>query len=321
MKSKFSTVCLSLGVFIALCVLAPTRSQAWEQLWVASRDNDTVKAYDGITGSYVGNVASGGGLDQPYSLALGPDNGLYVASYGTDQIKRYNWGTGAFIDNFVPAGGAAGANGPIGLTFGPNTNLYLTSFTDERVKQYNGTNATFINSGGAGSIVQPNSLTFGPDGSIYVAVRGDHVQRYNPTTLAYIDNFVSPGSGGLASAVDLTFGPDGNLYVSSFSPVGVRKYNEFITSQYAEDTGLGRAWGIAFGPDGNFYVSCNIPDVDQNSVKRYNGTTGAYMGNFVTPGLGGLSGAFDIIFVPEPSSALLLLVSGAVLLRRKIGNR
>ena len=39
------------------------------------------------------------------------------------------------------------------------------------------------------------------------------VLRYNGTTGAFIDAFVSSGSGGLDMPSGLTFGPDGNLYV------------------------------------------------------------------------------------------------------------
>ncbi len=73
---------------------------------------------------------------------------------------------------------------------------------------------------------QPAQLTFGPDGNLYVASRADDaVHRYNGTTGAYIDTFVTSGSGGINGNVGLAFGPDGNLYVSARSSNNVLRYN------------------------------------------------------------------------------------------------
>jgi hypothetical protein len=41
------------------------------------------------------------------------------------------------------------------------------------------------------------------------------VKRYNETTGAFLDTFVTSGSGGLSGSTSAVFGPDGNLYVSS----------------------------------------------------------------------------------------------------------
>ncbi|HOW73846.1 MAG TPA: PEP-CTERM sorting domain-containing protein [Phycisphaerae bacterium] len=66
---------------------------------------------------------------------------------------------------------------------------------------------------------------------------GRSVLRYDGTTGAYLGTLVSAGSGGLQRADGMTFGPDGNLYVGSYDP--------------------------------------NLAVAD--SVKRYNGQTGAYI--------------------------------------------
>jgi hypothetical protein len=67
---------------------------------------------------------------------------------------------------------------------------------------------------------------------------------------------------------------------------------------------------MTFGPDGNLYVTSS-----NNSVLRYNGITGAFLGTFVTSGSGGLSGgvrgiAFDpsgsYFYDPSPGSGQVL---------------
>jgi len=53
----------------------------------------------------------------------------------------------------------------------------------------------------------------------------DEVLRYNGTTGAFMNAFVSMGDGGLNRPTGLVFGPDGNLYVSSDPTNEVLRYN------------------------------------------------------------------------------------------------
>ncbi len=139
----------------------------------------------------------------------------------------------------------------------------------------------------------PIGLVFGPDGNLYVSsANTDEVLRYNGTTGAFIDAFVSAGSGGLDAPNGLVFGPDGNLYVTSVDTDEVLRYNgasgAFIDAFVSAGSGgLAAPIGPVFGPDGNLYVSSG----DTNQVLRYEG--------FPPQAIGGT-------FIPIDNSALIL---------------
>ena len=110
---------LHCALILLLCLgglLGGLVTEARADLLVSSFATDQVKRYNGTTGAFIDNFASGGGLDGPIGLVRGTDGNLYVSSFLTDQVKRYNGTTGAFIDTFASGGGL---DGPGGLVFTP----------------------------------------------------------------------------------------------------------------------------------------------------------------------------------------------------------
>jgi hypothetical protein len=111
------------------------------------------------------------------------------------------------------------------------------------------------------------SLAFGPDGNLYVAntrlfePTGGGILRYNGHTGAFIDTFVAPGSGGLLNPLSVVFGPQGDLYVGSAT----------TNSKLIASPGT-------------------------STVLRYDGTTGSFLGTFVTPDSGGLRYPAALLF-------------------------
>jgi len=161
---------------------------------------------------------------------------------------------------------------------------------------------------GSGGLSNPLGITLGADGNVYVAGDGGAVLRYNGTTGAYINTFVSQGSGGLAfgTEVGLAFGPDRNLYVASSSTNQVLEYNGstgvFIQAFVsAGSDGLSQPGGLRFGPDGNLYVA----SVGSNAILCFQGPLSAspgspstFVSSVVPPNTGG-GGPNDVIFGPD----------------------
>ncbi|MFO0809261.1 MAG: Calx-beta domain-containing protein [Gemmataceae bacterium] len=87
--------------------------------------------------------------------------------------------------------------------------------------------------------------------------------------------------------------PSATITVANSTMTEIGSPSAFVS---AGSGGLDMPQAIALGPDGNVYVTCN-----NGAVRRYNGSTGAYISTFVAQGSGGLSGTtvFGLAFGPD----------------------
>ncbi|MEO8656916.1 MAG: NHL repeat-containing protein [Bryobacteraceae bacterium] len=143
------------------------------------------------------------------------------------------------------------------------TSLLVSSYSDNSIKRYDGVTGGSLGdfvAPGSGGLNGPAGFAFGPDGNLYVcSLYTQSIKRYHGKTGAYLGDFVPPGTGGSLSPYDLVFGPDRNLYVAS----------------------------------GLDYTAATA------SIKRFNGTTGAYIDTFVPGGSSGMTYANSLVFGPD----------------------
>jgi hypothetical protein len=203
--------------------------------------------------------------------SAGSSGYLLVNSYKTDNVLRYDAATGAFVDEFIPHRDGR-LNQPWGVVIGPHDhNVYVSTGHFQgpgqikAVLRYDGTTGAFLDEFvQRGQMPMPHAVIFGPDGNLYVGDRSQlgqgRIARFDGITGAYLSDFVPVGSGGLGHPVVQVFGPSGR------------------------HTG-----GL------DLYVS----NESTGSILRYDGTTGAFVGEFVPNGSGGLGSPTGMVFGPD----------------------
>ncbi|MEZ6122866.1 MAG: PKD domain-containing protein [Planctomycetaceae bacterium] len=192
------------------------------------------------------------GGDQTYTLTLTD------VDPGNDTISSWivNWGDGS-IDTYVGDPSSVThvySNDLAGLTF----NISVSAIDED------------------GQYFEANLLA--------PAYGGDYVNEYDGFGGTSVGSF-APSSDGILGHANIVFMPNGNYLVSGVDSGNIVQYQpdgtlvgDFVA---ASDPNLSAPGGMAYGRDGNLYVA----DYGAGKVVRFNGTTGAYIDDFVASGL------------------------------------
>lgn len=260
--------------------------------------NTQILRYAEHTGNFLGALfpAGSAGMDNLQGIAIGPDGGVYMASFGSRTIGRYKDG---IVDVFVPPG-SGGMGAPNDVAFGPDGNLYVSDgfYGTNAILRFNGKTGAYIDIfASGGGIQQPNRMAFGPCGNLFVgnATSSDVLRYHGDTGLPFPAKNQSgaifvPGIQGPHNTT-LAFAKNGNLVVASGALTGVFYYNG-RTGMLLKTVTIKMSGDLTFGPDGNLYMNDYLGD----SVLRYKGATGRFLGVFVAPGSGGLSRPSGLVF-------------------------
>lgn len=208
-------------------------------------------------------------------LELGFQNDIFIADQ-IGVIHQFNGVSGYPVQDIT----APDIIQPYDIVDGPNRMLYVADYGSDQILKLDPLSGTVSPYGDPGPDTDPTSLIFDDLGGLYVACQGDNTIKYfggpgyNPI------DFVTSGLGGLNDPYGVTFGPDGNLYVSNgdnsvleYSGTNGSFIGVFVS---AGSGGLSWARGLVFDLDGNLLVA----SAGTNNIKRYDGSTGAFMDTF-----------------------------------------
>ncbi len=333
---------------------------AQSALLVGSGGDSSIKPYDETTGAFIRDfITSGsGGLLNPGSFSLAANGNLFVSSNGTNSIKEYNGTSGEYIRDLTDSNGRLVTAG--NLAAKDNSLFVVTSRIpgSERDAGLGSGLVTFdsgvveydINTGGivksigartssAGPIIptgpQPVDVAIGgPNNNLFLSSSSARrnsggITEYDPTTGEAV------GGGPVAvlfsnpAAIAVS---DNTVYYTDFSTSDFSKINRYdiatgignisnLSQPFINDSELNGSLSLAVGSDGNLFVGVS----DTNSVKRYDGQTGNFLGNFVGSGSGGLSNPTYVatakVPVPEPSSVLGVLAFGGLFARSALQRK
>ncbi len=290
------TACRVFGLAITLAMLFSqllgTADAGSVSLYVANEGNGTVRQFS-QSGTDLGNFVSG--LTAPTTLTVNQSGDLFVSNYGGSSVREYSpQGTLLLTisTSFQPGQVQIAANG----------DLLVNNYFGGDVAQYSATGqylGIFSNPG----LARAYFSALDSQGNLYVTDFMTGVVRKISSTGVDEGNFIS----NVAGVTGIAFDPKGDLYVVinggqykilEYSPTGT--FLGLIT-----DTGLSSPYGLTFGPDGNIYVA----NAGNDSVTYYT-PSGTYLGVFADTGLSAPNGVAFSASVPEPSSAVLLILAG-----------
>jgi hypothetical protein len=172
---------------------------------------------------------------------------------------------------------------------------------------------------GDGGLDHPRSVVFGPDGNFYVGhLPFSVVLRFDGESGQFID-FFGDGRSDSYPAAQVLF-HQGNLFVATNPtilrfdaltgaprPAPGKTGARFATPR---DQGVARGThALAFGPDGHLYLTSQWA----NEILKYDGTTGEFLGVYVSAGSGGVDTPDALFFGPDGHLYVGSSGNGAVL--------
>lgn len=260
-------------------------------IFVSSRNDNSVKHYDGNTGDFLGDYISPGenGLEATQDVAFGPDGQLYVSGRGNAAIMRYDARSGDFIGAFTRG---YTLDNPTKLSFGPDGYLYVSQWGERQssVARFDATTGQFVDEF-TENLNQPLDHAWDRRGNLYVSCFGSKEVRKYDERGRFRERL--PGSEELNGPTNIWFGEDSNLYVADW-PTGriLRLDGGSGRFQGVFISGMKRIEGVAMGPDGRLYLC----DWQANIVQRYDARTGNFIDTFIEGG--GLEQPNAIVFRP-----------------------
>jgi hypothetical protein len=262
-------------------------------LFISSRNTNSVKRYHGQTGAYLGDFVKpgAGGLNTTQEVLFGMDGHLLVSGRGNKHILKFDRDTGDFLGNFTSG---YDLDNPTKMTLGPDNLLYISQWGQQKKKvvRFNFATGAFVDEFTEIDLNQGCGQAWDAAGNLYVASFGSADVRKFDQQGKFLGVFTE--AGHLQGAVNLWFGEGGDLFVVDWTLGAVLRFdgqNGRFKSNFI--TGMQNTEGFVFGPDSTIYLC----DWSRNTVNRYD-RSGRFLGVFTNSG--DLRAPNSVVFGPPP---------------------
>ncbi len=240
-------------------------------LYVSSRNTNSVELFDGVTGEYITSfVESGaGGLSAPQDLNFLRNGNLIVTGRGNTAVKEYDpdgnyvgdFTTGYLLDN------------PTKMNFGPGNKLYISQWgtTDNSIVRFNDDgnyDRTVVQNFGEGM-----DHAWDTDGNMYVIgfdIR--ELRVYDPEF-----NLLQTMASNLTGPVNLWL-KGSSVFIADWSEGVVKEFSSSLDYNGNFITGLNNVEGFAFDENGDILLC----DWWRNEIKVFDSSTGSLVRTLVS---------------------------------------
>ncbi|HMQ47683.1 MAG TPA: hypothetical protein PKA00_09380 [Saprospiraceae bacterium] len=249
--------------FLGICSQMPA-----QQVYVSSRNTNSVKLYYLSDGAFLGDIVApgSGGLSLPQEVLYHPDGFILVTGRGNTSIKKYDVETGAYLGNFTSG---YSLDNPTKSTVWQDSLLYVSQWgqAQNKVVRFNWHSGAFVDE--FTSVGVPNGCGHAWDGAgnLYVAQFLDGV---NGKVLKFdaagdlIGTFIPTGM--VRGPVNVWFNAEGNLMVADWTLGNVQAFDGVSGAfQAVLISGLSNVEGYAFDREGRLYLC----DWTANKIFRY----------------------------------------------------
>ncbi|MBL7775071.1 MAG: NHL repeat-containing protein [Saprospiraceae bacterium] len=257
----------------------PVRTLQGYQLFVSSRNTNSVKRFDAFTGAYLGELGQAQIGGQTQDVTIGPDGMLYVSALQAGHILKFDPASGAFLGNFTHG---YDLKKPTKMLFAPDGYLYVSQWGEgqSNVARFDARSGAFDRVC-TGDLAGPLGLTVDAGGNFYVACfYSKDVRKFGPDG-AYLGLAVDAAQ--LKGPSNIWFDKQGALLVADWDAGSIKRFrpeNGGFAYEREFATGFARLEGLALGPDG-FLYAC---DWYRNLIQKLDATSGSAIGVYLDGG-------------------------------------
>jgi DNA-binding beta-propeller fold protein YncE len=276
---------------VVVLLLAPALAHASTggigDLFVTSDASNMVRAYAGITGSYLG-VFTGSALGSgELGIHFGATNNRVLVGHFGGGVDEFDATTGAYIKTYSPGGGWQWAG-----IYAPNGNVYIGSMTTNDIREYDANTGAFVRV--LCTIPGPADMAYGPNGHLYIcSYQIGGVKEVDAVTGATYSSWMMPIP---SSCNDIAFLPNGYSIVTAMGPnvAFVFDTSNNFAGQF-QGTGWQRPHGVVISPhNGRILVADGVT----TQVHEFDPVTFTELNaNFLSPNPG--DKIVDIDFRPD----------------------